>query len=65
MDRYHETVRNENVVRKIMTKQNIEKFIDQYDGTAIGQSVKNMYENGTDYEMICEYADIEYEDDEI
>ena len=42
------------------TRENIESFINQYDGTAIGQSVKNMYENGTDYESICDYADIEY-----
>ncbi len=42
-------------------RYNIESFINQYDGTAIGQSVKNMYENGTDFEEICEYADIEYD----
>ena len=44
---------------------NIEQFIEQYAGTAIGQSVKNMLENGTDLQSICEYADIEYtEEDE-
>lgn len=42
----------------------IERFIDQWDGTAIGQSVKNMYENGTDYESICEMMDIDYGEDE-
>lgn len=41
---------------------NVQNFIDQYDGTAIGQSVKNMLDNGTDLESICDYADIEYED---
>ena len=46
------------------TMENIESFISQYDGTAIGQSVKNMYDNGTDFEMICDYADIEYEEEE-
>lgn len=41
----------------------IERFIEIYDGTAIGESVKNMLENGTDLEYICEYAGIEYEDE--
>lgn len=40
--------------------ERIEEFIRIYDGTAIGQSVKNMLENGTDFEKICEYADLEY-----
>lgn len=40
--------------------ENVQNFIDQYDGTAIGQSVKNMLDNGTDLESICDYADIEY-----
>lgn len=40
----------------------IEQYIRAWDGTAIGQSVKNMYENGTPYEYICEKADIDYED---
>lgn len=33
----------------------IEQFVDAYDGTAIGQAIKNMYENGTSYESICDY----------
>ena len=40
----------------------IERFIDAWDGTAIGQEVKNMYENGTSYEHICERMEIDYED---
>ena len=28
------------------TEENIKDFINQYEGTAIGTSVKNMYENG-------------------
>lgn len=40
----------------------IERFIDAYDGTAIGQDVRNMYENGTSYEHICDRMDIDYED---
>ncbi len=40
--------------------ESIREFIEQYDGTAIGQSVKNMLENGTDLESICDYADIPY-----
>lgn len=40
----------------------IERFIDAYDGTAIGQDVRNMYENGTGYEHICDRMGIDYED---
>lgn len=40
----------------------IERFIDIYDGTAIGQAVKNAFENGTDYESVCELAGIDYAD---
>lgn len=40
----------------------IERFIDAYEGTAIGVSVRNMYENGTSYESICEKMEIDYED---
>lgn len=40
----------------------IERFIDLYDGTIIGQEIKNMYENGTSYEKICEKMDINYND---
>lgn len=40
----------------------IEKFIDQYDGTSIGESIRNMYENGSSYESICDCLDLEYED---
>lgn len=38
----------------------IEDFIHAYEGTAIGQEVKNMYENGTDYPYICDYIGIDY-----
>ena len=40
----------------------IERFIDNYDGTAIGQDVRNMYENGSDYESICDRMDLDYDD---
>ena len=40
----------------------IEIFIAMYSGTAIGQAVKNAYENGTDYEGICDIAGIDYSD---
>lgn len=36
--------------------------LGQWDGTIFGASLKNMYENGTSYEGICEYADIDYKD---
>jgi len=39
----------------------IERFIEAYEGTAIGQEVQNMYENGSDYESICCRADIDFE----
>lgn len=40
----------------------IERFIEAYDGTAIGQDIRNMYENGTSYESICDRMGIEYKD---
>lgn len=40
----------------------IEDHIRQWDGTVHGECVKNMYENGTSYESICEMMDVEYED---
>lgn len=40
----------------------IERFIEAWDGTAIGQDVKNMYENGTSYEQICDRLDIDMDD---
>lgn len=32
----------------------IEQYIDIWDGTCIGMEVRNMYENGTSYESICD-----------
>ena len=43
---------------------NIERFIEVYDGTATGESVKNMLENGTALEYICEYAGIIYNEED-
>ena len=40
----------------------IERFVDAYWGTAVGQDVQNMYENGTSYECICDRMGIDYED---
>lgn len=40
----------------------IERFIEAYDGTAIGHDVKNMYENGTSYEHICDRMGVDYND---
>ena len=39
----------------------IERQIDMWDGTIHGQTIKNMYENGSDYESICEVMQIDYE----
>lgn len=40
----------------------IERYIDAYDGTATGQDICNMYENGCGYESICDRMGIDYED---
>lgn len=40
----------------------IERHIDAWDGTIHGQMVKNMCENGTSYESICEAMNIDYDD---
>ena len=40
----------------------IERYIEAWDGTAIGQDVRNMYENGTSYECICDRMGLEYND---
>lgn len=40
----------------------IERQIDAWDGTIHGQMIKNMYENGSSYEAICEVMQIDYED---
>lgn len=40
----------------------IERQIDAWDGTIHGRTIKNMYENGSDYESICEVMQIDYED---
>lgn len=40
----------------------IEKFISTWYGTIIGAQVQRMYENGTNYESICELVGIDYED---
>ncbi len=42
--------------------EEIERQINIWDGTIHGQSLKNMYENGSSYEAICELAGINYED---
>lgn len=41
----------------------IERIINQWDGTIYGAAIRNMYENGCDYEHICEAAGIEYEEE--
>lgn len=40
----------------------IERFIRAYDGTAVGQDIKNMYENDSSYESICDRMGIDIED---
>lgn len=40
----------------------IERQIDMWDGTIHGSSIKNAYENGSDYESICEIMGLQYAD---
>lgn len=40
----------------------IERQIDAWDGTIHGKTIKNMYENGSDYESICEVMQMDYDD---
>lgn len=40
----------------------IENCISQWDGTIHGYQMKNAYENGTDYETMCEMCNLDYED---
>ena len=40
----------------------IERQIDMWAGTIHGQTIINMYENGSDYESICEVMQIDYAD---
>lgn len=39
----------------------IERQIDAWDGTVHGFQIKSAYENGYDYETVCEIAGIDYE----
>ena len=43
--------------------EEIQSFINQYNGTIIGYEVKNMLDNGTDLESICDYAEIPYDEE--
>ena len=49
-------------VRNSRLDEAIERMIRIWDGTIHGQTIKNMCENGTDYESICDVAGIDYED---
>ena len=40
----------------------IERFIENYHGTSIGSDIRNMYENGSSYESICDRMGIDYDD---
>lgn len=40
----------------------IERFIENYNGTSIGSDIRNMYENGSSYESICDRMGIDYGD---
>lgn len=40
----------------------IEKMIKLWSGTIHGFQIKNAYENGSEYEAVCEIAGIDYEE---
>ena len=40
----------------------IEKMISMWSGTIYGFQIKNAWENGTDYESMCEICNIDYGD---
>lgn len=40
--------------------EEIESHIRQWDGTIHGQFIKNMWENGSSYESICEAMGLDY-----
>lgn len=42
--------------------EKIENLIYMWGGTIYGLMIRNMYDNGSDYESICEVAGINYED---
>lgn len=41
-------------------RYDIELYIDLWQGTACGEDVRNMYENGSSLESICEYLGWDY-----
>lgn len=42
--------------------EEIERQIRVWDGTIHGVTIKNMYENGSSYESICDVMQLDYED---
>ncbi len=47
-------------IRELDTKaleRDIEKYIESWDGTYMGEQVTNMYENGASLESICDLLD--------
>ena len=40
----------------------IERQIAAWDGTIHGKVIKNTYENGAEYDCICELMGLDYED---
>lgn len=40
----------------------IQRLIDVWEGTIMGLQIKNMYENGTSYDSICDFLGLDYND---
>lgn len=64
MERYTYDTSNMNNRENHALNSYIEQFIEQWWGTSLGSDIKNMYENGTSYENICDRMGIEYNKEE-
>lgn len=51
----------EKMINEDELRYDIEQFIDTWSGTSIGEDVRNMYENETSLEAICDYLRWNYE----
>ena len=53
-------VRMERLIDEDALRYDIEQYIEIWSGTSIGEDVRNMYENGSSLESICDYLGWEY-----
>lgn len=50
----------ERLIDEDALRYDIEQYIEIWAGTSIGEDAKNMYENGSSLESICDYLGWEY-----